>query len=169
MAIYPGHHDSNAAAKVWPWLVQMGQGRGGFYSYEWLENLVGCDIHNADRIIPECQRLEVGDGILLHPKVPFPVALIEPGRVIVLHYDTRTGLAPIPGTRSFDYFESSWLFFLDAEDDKSTRLISRFRIDYSPGLRNKVSYRCFMEPISSTMQRKMLSGIKERVERGNPA
>jgi hypothetical protein len=49
-----------SAVDVWPWLVQMGQDRGGMYSYEWLENLVGGDIHNADRIIPELQPLEVG-------------------------------------------------------------------------------------------------------------
>jgi hypothetical protein len=48
-----------SAAEVWPWLMQMGQDRGGLYSYEWLENRVGCDIHNADRIIPEFQHLEV--------------------------------------------------------------------------------------------------------------
>jgi hypothetical protein len=74
-----------AAEKVWPWLVQMGQRRGGFYSYQSLENLVGCDIHNANIIIPEFQHLEAGNNILLHPKVPFPVALVESGRAIVLH------------------------------------------------------------------------------------
>ena len=152
------------AEKVWPWLVQIGQGRGGFYSYQALENLVGCDIHNAERIIPEFQHLEPGNSVLLHPKVPFPVALVDPAHAIVLHYDTRTGLTPIPGTKPVDFFESTWLFFLDARDDKTTRLISRFRIDYSPGVRNKVSYGYFVEPISSTMQKKMLGGIKERVE-----
>lgn len=155
---------SATAEKVWPWLVQIGQGRGGFYSYQSLENLVGCDIHNADRIVPEFQHLEAGNSILLHPKVPFPVALVEPGRAIVLHYDTRTGLTPIPGTKPVDYFESTWVFFLDTKDDKATRLISRFRIDYSPGMRNRISYGYFVEPISSTMQQKMLLGVKKRVE-----
>src|SRR5512136_466510 len=62
------------AAEVWPWLAQMGQGRGGFYSYEFLENLVGCGIHNADRILPEFQNLQVGDGDKLAAKMPgFPV------------------------------------------------------------------------------------------------
>jgi hypothetical protein len=75
----------NSVTEVWPWLVQMGQARGGMYSYEWLENLVGCDIHNADRIIPEFQQLEVGDGIRLHPKVSIPTAAIEPCRALVLH------------------------------------------------------------------------------------
>ncbi|MGH7594817.1 MAG: hypothetical protein ACREOI_00605 [bacterium] len=49
--------------KVWPWLIQMGQGRGGFYAHEWIENLIGADIHNADKIIPKLQHLEVGDSV----------------------------------------------------------------------------------------------------------
>jgi len=50
-----------SAADIWPWIAQIGQGRGGLYSYEFLENLVGCNIHNADRIIPELQNLNIGD------------------------------------------------------------------------------------------------------------
>ena len=74
------------AAEVWPWLVQMGQGRGGLYSYDWLENLVGCDIHSADRILSEFQSLAVGDGIRLHPQMPgYPVAIIEPEPVSILY------------------------------------------------------------------------------------
>ena len=49
------------ADRVWPWLVQMGQGRGGLYSFDGLENLVGCDIHSTDRILPAAQQLAVGD------------------------------------------------------------------------------------------------------------
>ena len=53
------------AAQVWPWLVQLGQGRGGLYSYDWLENLVGCDVHSTDRILPEFQTpLQVGDRVI---------------------------------------------------------------------------------------------------------
>ena len=48
------------AEEVWPWLVQIGQDKGGFYSYSWLENLAGCRLRNADRIVPEFQRLKVG-------------------------------------------------------------------------------------------------------------
>src|ERR1041385_7675279 len=73
------------AAEIWPWLVQMGQNRGGFYSYTWLENLVGCHMRNADEIVPEWQELKVGDKVWLHPKAaPVQVAVIEPGRAIVL-------------------------------------------------------------------------------------
>jgi hypothetical protein len=53
------------ATQVWPWLLQLGQGRGGLYSYDWLENLVGCDIHSADRVLPQFQQpLQVGDRVI---------------------------------------------------------------------------------------------------------
>jgi hypothetical protein len=45
---------------IWPWLVQMGPGRGGAYTYDWIERRLGIDIHNSDRIIPEFQYLKVG-------------------------------------------------------------------------------------------------------------
>jgi hypothetical protein len=56
---------------VWPWLVQLGQGRGGFYSYEALENLVGCQIHNVTEIRPELQELTVGDTVVTHGRSGF--------------------------------------------------------------------------------------------------
>ena len=73
---------------VWPWLVQMGQGRGGFYSYERIERLVGLDIRNADQIVPGWQRLEIGDQIRMAPPkagpdAGFTVAAIDPYRSIV--------------------------------------------------------------------------------------
>ena len=69
---------------VWPWLAQLGQDRAGFYSYEWLENLAGCDMHNADEIHPEWQEREPGDTVYLHPLNGLPVARFEPGRVLAL-------------------------------------------------------------------------------------
>src|SRR6202030_2013598 len=63
---------------VWPWVAQLGQGRGGFYSYDFLENLVGCDIHSADRVVPEWQSIEVGAELKLHPQVGLVVAVVEP-------------------------------------------------------------------------------------------
>lgn len=83
---------------VWPWLVQIGQGRGGFYSYDWLEQLVGAEIHNVDRILPEYQDLEEGDEVLLTPKDywlgspdSWPiVAAIEAPRYIVLRPPTES-------------------------------------------------------------------------------
>jgi hypothetical protein len=58
-----------AADEVWPWVAQLGQGRGGFYSYDFLENMVGCDIHSAERVVPEWQSIKVGDAVRLHPEL----------------------------------------------------------------------------------------------------
>jgi hypothetical protein len=154
-------------AEVWPWLVQIGQGRGGFYSYESLENMVGCNIHNADRIIPEFQQLAVGEEIKLHPQGPgYPVAIVENERVIVLYGDTRTGNSPLPiETESGNYFASMWIFFIEKIDDRKTRFITRFKSDYGPGFKNKMFYgKCLVEPVSTVMQKKMLKGMKKKAE-----
>jgi len=121
------------AEKVWPWLVQMGQGRGGFYSYELLENLIGCKIRNADRIFPEWQNLEVGARVMLHPKVPFPAAIVDAGRAIVLHYDSRSTLTPTPGGKPAEYFESMWLFYISAQRQNSARLMRDSELTMVPG------------------------------------
>jgi hypothetical protein len=72
------------AADVWPWIAQLGQGRGGFYSYDALENLVGCDIHSTDRIVPAWQSVPVGAQVRLAPEVAMTVAVAEPGHALVL-------------------------------------------------------------------------------------
>lgn len=155
------------AGKVWPWLAQIGQGRGGFYSYEALENLVGCDIHNLDRIMPELQNLKAGDGIKLASQMPgFPVAIVEPSRALVLHGDTRIGSVPVPASSAKgDYYATTWGFYLIPHDDGTTRLIARFRSDYNTKFANTMMYGPpLVEPISCVMQRKMLLGIKQRAE-----
>ena len=158
-----------AVDQVWPWLVQIGQGRGGFYSYEFLENLVGCDIHNADRIIPELQNLKVGDGMRLHPKAPpLPVALIEPLRALVLHardYSPEDESTVPVKSKTGNIFSTSWGFYLDKIDDSTTRLTSRWKVDYNPTLKNRLSYGpLIIGPIGFAMDRKMLLGIKKRAE-----
>ena len=156
------------AAAVWPWLAQMGQGRGGFYSYDWLENLFGCDIHNAGQIMPELQQLSVGDGVRLHPKAPpLSVVVVEPGRAIVLAGGSE--LQPdIPIDRSFlrlhTYRAFTWSFVLDEQSDKTTRLIARVRVAWDRGVRHFFRSRLFLEPAHSIMQRKMNLEIKKRVE-----
>lgn len=157
------------AAEVWPWLVQIGQGRAGFYSYEKLENLVGCDIHNAESILPEFQDLAVGDSIRLHPEMPsLPIAIVEPDQAIVIH-----ALSDTSSSRPFEpadglpesYSNMVWTFFLDEQDDGTTRLISHTRYDHSPSFANKLMYGpALLEPIGHVMDCKMLLGIKERVE-----
>jgi hypothetical protein len=140
------------SAEIWPWLVQMGQGRGGLYSYERLENLVGCDMHNADRIIPEHQHLDVGDKVRLVPEGRDPyfvVSAIEPGRAIILGGDD-------PPT--------TWAFVLEPVDDITTRLIVRWRQDYESTFGNVLGWRVFTDPITFVMERKLLQGIKARAE-----
>jgi hypothetical protein len=142
------------AEAVWPWLVQIGQGRGGLYSYDWLENLAGCDIHSTNRIIPELQYLEFGDVIRLGPEgyPAYPIAAVEPGRALVLGGDD-----PKNGAHS-------WAFILEPIDERITRLIVRSRDDYPPTLANFVIWRAITEPAHFAMERKMLFGIKQRAE-----
>ena len=155
------------ASRVWPWLVQIGQGRGGFYSYDWLENLFGCDIHNASHIVSAWQALKPGDAVGLHPKTPpIPVVVVEPERVIVLHADSRTG-PPVAGAKmkSGQYMNVAWVFYLESVDAHTTRLIERFRLDWNPSLAITLANRFLLEPASFIMERKMLLGIKQRAER----
>ena len=95
-----------AADHVWPWIAQLGQGRGGFYSYDLLENLVGCNIHSSSRVLLEWQDVEVGDEIRLAPQVGLVVAFVEQGRSLVLRGGipmgkrAQAGIAAGPGTSS---------------------------------------------------------------------
>lgn len=142
---------------VWPWLVQLGHGRGGLYSYEGLENLAGCRIVNADRILPEHQRLAVGDLIRMGPPgYPlFRVVELAPARHLVLQAcDPRTE-APAP---------MSWSFVLRPAG-AGCRLIVRGRFHVGRGVGQCVLWRVFTDPIWFVMERRMLRGIRERAER----
>ena len=142
--------------QVWPWIAQLGQGRGGFYSYDFLENLVGCDIHSADRIVPEWQDVEVGDQVRFAPAVGLAVASLEHGRSLVLRGGVPIGNTPAP-------YDSTWAFVLRDEPSKTTRLLVRERYAYT-----RPWARLIVEPtevLSFVMSQKMLRGIKDRAER----
>ena len=158
-----------SAADTWKWLIQIGQDRGGFYSYELLENMIGCKIRNADAIVPEYQHLEVGDIIPMHPSMgsPYVVAAMEPDHYLILlqRVDSSTGKTlTIDEKLPEKYVNMSWLFYLDERDDGTTRLISRSRNDWNQSLGNTIFYGLF-GPMTIEMDRKMLKGIKERAER----
>ncbi len=154
---------------VWPWLVQIGQGRGGFYSYDWLENLLGLDIHSAERILPEHQGLKVGDRIPLAPNgFGIPVVLLESKQMLVLHGDTRLDQAVRDMAVAGGYLATTWGWYLQALDRRTTRLVERFRCDWNPSFANQVLMHVVMEPVSFIMERKMLLGIKERAEHRAP-
>jgi len=145
-----------SAERVWPWIAQLGQGRGGFYSYDFLENLIGADIHSADRIVPELQEIEVGDEVLLGPEFGYDVALLEQGRSLVL----RGGF---PMKNIAPPYDATWAFVLQAESDETTRLLVRERYEYKRWWAPLI-----VEPteaISYVMSQKMLRGIRDRAER----
>ena len=155
------------ASKVWPWLVQMGQGRGGLYTYDWLENLAGLDIHSAERIVPELQGLKVGDVVPLSRDGGLRVVTIEPERVLVLHdlIDIRAGRPIDPdGPKPEQWFAWTWAFILDERSGNETRLIVRVRSDGRPRGR-MLAMGHLIEIPHFVMERGMLRGIKERAER----
>jgi uncharacterized protein YndB with AHSA1/START domain len=165
------------AGQVWRWLVQVGQGRGGLYSYDWLENLADLDVHSADEIVPELQDLKVGDLVRLAPEsmgaeAGLRVAVMEPERALVLHQpaDPHTG-RPIdrddPGLEN--YYGWNWAFVLEEIDGGSTRLIVRSRIDGSPRTLIGVFNTLLLEFPHFVMERAMLKGIKGRAERTSVA
>ena len=136
---------------IWPWLVQMGSGRGGAYTYDWIENLLGLDMHSADAILPQFQDLEVGDELPLGPSRPvMRVEVCDPERALVVRIADGNWV---------------WIFALATEDGR-TRLISRNRIT-TPAAPPpaRVFNLLVMEPGSLIMERKMLLGIKRRAER----
>ena len=145
-----------SAARVWPWIAQLGQGRGGFYSYDFLENLVGCDIHSADRVVPEWQDIKIGDEVKLAPSVGLEVAVAEPGRSLVLRGGVPMGATAPP-------YDFTWAWILRDEPDGTTRLIVRERYSYSrPWAGFLVEP---VEAVSFVMTQKMLRGIRDRAER----
>ena len=126
---------------VWPWLAQIGQDRGGFYSYTWLENLAGCDMHNAHRVHEEWQDRTVGDGIPLHPLNAVKLARFDRNRTFA--------------------FAGGWYLNLVPLGSDRCRLIARSRIPHGlPSL----AYAIFVEGPHFIMERKMLLGLKLRAE-----
>lgn len=148
--------------EIWPWLVQVGWSRGAFYSYDRIENLIGMDTHNADRVHPEWQGLKVGDTMWMsHPRLKylFPetqVVTIDPNRALVFAiYGRPEGTdAPPSGT---------WSFVLERMDETSTRLISRLQLNPPPLLGKLIIY-AFMEPAHFIMQSGMFRGLKARIQ-----
>jgi hypothetical protein len=141
---------------VWPWLRQLGQDRGGFYSYEWAENLVGLGIHNADEIVPEYQDRSVGDTVWLGRADRFPdtrleVASLSPERALVLRS---------PGEHPWWI----WSFVLEPVGGTGTRLLVRSRISLPRNPVVRFASQSVLDPVTFVMTRGMLLGIRSRVE-----
>lgn len=135
------------ASAVWPWLAQMGPSpRGGAYTYDWIENLLGLNMHSTDRVLPEFQNPKQGDTISYGAN-RMRIERIEPERALIWRSE-----------------DGNWVWsFILREDDGVTRLISRNRFRL-PTLAARMGM-IPIEPGSLIMERKMLLGIKDRAER----
>jgi hypothetical protein len=135
---------------VWPWLVQMGSGRGGAYTYDWIENLFGLGMHSADEILPQFQHLAVGDVLPMGDGgAGMRVEICDPPRTLVFRSEDGQWV---------------WIFSLTEQGD-ATRLISRNRIaENGASIGRRLADRLIMEPGSLVMERKMLAGIRDRAE-----
>ena len=149
--------------EVWRWLVQIGQDRGGWYSYEGLENLFGLDIHNTDEIRPEWQQLSPGDQVRVVPPgalgmqdgYAFRVAIAVPGRSLVLRQ--------APPEHPWD---ATWAFIMIPDGWGGTRLLVRSRSARQPGTSGRLAQVGgeLLDPITLLMTRKMLLSIRARAE-----
>jgi hypothetical protein len=166
--------------RIWPWLLQLGYGRAGWYSYD----VVDMRGTSADRIHAEWQQLTCGDIVPTHPGGGFQVRVLEPDRALVLYSDTdlvrqqadaartiETSPANLRATSSFlsasqpSDFAASWAFILEPLDDGRTRLIERFRVRF--GASDKPWTRATLPVVGFgvfLMVRKQLLGIRDRVE-----
>ena len=150
------------ADRVWPWLTQIGQDRGGFYSYQWLENMVGCEMPDIQHLDPRLQHWKVGDKLWMYPPSKAGGAgfaeliVLEPGRA--LGFGTRQ-----IGTTS-TRVDGSWTFVVLPVDAQSTRLIFRGR--GAGGLRPIAAAFTLsvFEPVHFAMERRMLVGLKAAAE-----
>jgi hypothetical protein len=171
------------ASAVWPWLMQMGYGRGGWYSYDAID-MKGA---SSDRILPDTPPLAVGDIVPTHPSGGFEVKVVEPEHALVLYIDTALVRTQAEAARSSateaspanvaaagalmsaaqpTEFAASWAFILEPLGDDRARLVERFRVRFEG---DGQPWTKFMLPFMGfgvfVMVRRQLLGIKERVER----
>lgn len=149
-------------AAIWPWLVQIGQGRGGYYSYPWFEKLMGLGVEHADQINPAWQHLKVGDIIPAEPDGSgYRVIAVEPDRALVLGAQEQDESIPWSFTLLYQAF--TWAFVLEEVDTESTRLIMRMRaqVKHAPLV---TLANLFIDFGAFFMKRRMLLGIKQRAE-----
>jgi hypothetical protein len=139
--------------KIYPWLVQLGAERGGYYSYSGLETLLFCPMQNADRIHAEWQNLKVGDSVKMCPgssgPLPYEVAQIHPNQAMIL------------GHKENGKWVDLWMFNLIPQPGGSTRLVLRSRTNMVGGFWDIIHPGIFI------MEQGMLTGIKQRAEASN--
>ncbi len=145
------------AGQVWPWVAQVGADEAGFYSYDWLEGLMGCPITNADRIHEEWQAKQPGDQMALCPDTelppPYEVVSVIPGQALILGH-RPTPADNLPGLA----WAETWSFIVQPIDANTSRVIIRARSKIDP------TWMKAIEPGVFVMEYGMLNGLKERAE-----
>jgi len=146
---------------VWPWIAQIGQGRGGFYTYQTLENMFGCRITNTTEILPDHQHPAVGEGIYLYSDAPpLRIEIVDPPNALVLFGSP----AEIGDGESWG--ASTWQFVVKPGSDGDSRFLTRGRYDYAPDWKSRLAFQRFpLEAITFVMSRKMMLEIKRLAER----
>jgi len=160
-------------SEVWPWLVQIGYKRAGWYTHDFLHRLVGIagcvddERCSAKRIIPELQDLKVGDEIEIAPGMGYAVVGLESEQALILQsildagkWESVSSDDPLPEK----YLRSSWVWFLEEIDENTTRLIARVRSDHDPGLLSTLSTFISNTLGRMVMQPKTLRTLKQRAE-----
>ena len=152
---------------VWPWVVQIGKDRGGFYSYEALENIAGLNIYNTDVILEEYQDPKVGDIIPFGPKSGYPLVLVKPKEALVIEscddLERKTTFNPADGYPN-KFLHISWLWYIEPLGPYRSRFISRNRVNFRDSRLNRFKFSILAEPMVFAMDRKMCLGIKKRAE-----
>ncbi len=167
-----------APQKIWPWLIQMGQDRAGFYSYERLERIFGFGIYNTYRIVQPWQNLKAGDFVKFHQNgIGMQVVAVEKEKNILMLTDSRKPMKVEPGRKELIlplpegmYTLWNWDFNLLPLPDGKTRLIARAYADWSfsnPILKGILHFAVGFP--SSIMQRQMLKEIKQCSEGTHPS
>ena len=155
------------ADEVWPWLVQMGFGRAGWYSYDWLEQVIGAgdfaEGGSARSVLPQFQSLAVGDPVPLSADGGLTAAVVDPPRALVL----RMAMSMLTGAPARDgdhaVLDWTWAFVVVPAGSRSSRLLVRVRADYRPRALG-VLFPLLLEPVHLLMERAMLRGIRRRVD-----
>jgi hypothetical protein len=154
--------------QIWPWLMQIGQDRSGFYSYTILENIFGADMPKVERLVPEWKPRAVGETVWFATPKRFSgkgkmiPAIVEPNRALVLVMTNDWQRIQQGGHAE----EGMWTFTLEPLADGQTRLIARLRGGTPPTLSARLLGRLFWEPAHFVMEQKMLRRIRDLSERG---
>lgn len=145
---------------VWPWIAQVGQGRGGFYTYQTLENMAGCEIVNTTEVLTDHQHPEVGDRIKLFDGDPgLRIEMVDAPHALVL--------LGSPGNMKDEkiWGMSTWQFVIKPTDSGGSRMLTRGRYDHSSDWKSRLMFGRFpLEVIGFVMSRKMMIEIKRLAE-----